>query len=87
MPDNNTLSYTDETATTPPLKKIKPSLPEISPQENSIQQSCSPLFQELANNTLLQKSIYSLFYSLSHDRKVPFSAYKLTHESVPSLRA
>ncbi|KAL5235731.1 hypothetical protein ACI65C_003141 [Semiaphis heraclei] len=55
MPDNNTLSYTDETATTPPLKKIKPSLPEISPQENSIQQSCSPLFQELANNTLLQK--------------------------------
>ncbi|KAL4084825.1 hypothetical protein QTP88_027715 [Uroleucon formosanum] len=55
VPVNSTLSYTDDRATSPPLKKIKPSLPEISPQENSTPQSCSPLFQELANNTLLQK--------------------------------
>lgn len=56
VPDISTLSYTDDTATSPPpLKKIKPSFPEISSQENSIPQSCSPLFQELANNTLLQK--------------------------------
>jgi len=64
MPDNSSLSYTDDTATSPPLKKIKPSLPESSLQENLIQQSCSPLFQELANNTLLQKSINSLFYHI-----------------------
>jgi len=58
VPDISTLSYTDDTATSPPpLKKIKPSFPEISSQENSIPQSCSPLFQELANNTLLQKSM------------------------------
>lgn len=55
MPDNNTLSCIDDTATSPPLKKIKPSLPVSSPQENAGHQSCSPLFQELANNTLLQK--------------------------------
>ncbi|XP_015378654.1 PREDICTED: uncharacterized protein LOC107172872, partial [Diuraphis noxia] len=55
MPDNSTLSYNDDTATSPPLKKIKPSLPESSLQESSIQQSSSPLFQDLANITLLQK--------------------------------
>ncbi|XP_022161085.1 PHD finger protein 20-like protein 1 [Myzus persicae] len=55
MPDNTTLSYTDDTALSPPLKKMKPSLPESSLQETPIHQSCSPLFQELANNTLLQK--------------------------------
>lgn len=58
MPDNSALSYIEDTAASPPLKKIKPLLPEISPQENSIQQTCSPLFQDLANNTLLQKSMY-----------------------------
>jgi len=59
----NTLSCTDDTPTSQPLKKMKPSLPESSPQETSIHQSSSPLFQELANNTLLQKSIY-IFYNI-----------------------
>jgi len=58
VPDNSALSYIEDTESSPPLKKIKPSLSEISPQENSIHQTCSPLFQDLANNTLLQKSMY-----------------------------
>lgn len=57
MLDNSTLNHSDDKETSPPLKKLKPSLPISSPQENSINQSCSPLFHELANNTLLQKSI------------------------------
>jgi len=55
LPENSTLNHSDDKETSPPLKKLKPSLPISSPQENSINQSCSPLFQELANNTLLQK--------------------------------
>ncbi|KAE9542877.1 hypothetical protein AGLY_002788 [Aphis glycines] len=55
LPENSTLSYSDDKETSPPLKKTKLSIPDSTLQENSTQQSCSPLFQELANSSLLQK--------------------------------
>jgi len=71
LPENSTLSYSDDKETSPPLKKTKLSIPDSTPQENSIQQSCSPLFQELANSSLLQKSKnYSMMLSFSKNKLI-----------------
>lgn len=51
------LNNTDSTATPTPSKKIKVSLPANNSIENSEHQN-SPSFHQLANNTLLQKSMY-----------------------------
>lgn len=52
----DTSSNTDEAMTPIPLKKPKPSIPTSNVAENSSHQN-SPSFHQLANNTLLQKSI------------------------------
>lgn len=54
---SDTLNNTDDTATPMSSKKIKASLPASNSIENSAHQN-SPSFHQLANNTLLQKSIY-----------------------------
>lgn len=54
------LSNTDDTAT-PPSKKMKPSILPSSSADNSLNQNSS-LYHQLANNTLLQKSIFTYKY-------------------------
>lgn len=63
IPDN--ISCVNDTATSTPSKKLKPSLPSNSPAENLPYQN-SPSFHQIANNTLLQQSMFILhfFYKL-----------------------
>lgn len=62
IPEN--VNCVDDTATSTPSKKSKPSLPSSSPAENSPYQNV-PLFNQIANNTLLQQSIYFYVFFIS----------------------
>lgn len=54
------LNNTDDTIT-PPSKKMKPCILPTSSEDSPLNQSSS-LYHQLANNTLLQKSIFTYKY-------------------------